>query len=263
MPDGVHITALCPRHDHGAAKEKVGDWDALMQGVFAAAPITAEAQVLVNLGLVHRDSEWHPLWEGCALLVGGGLAVTFGEHLLQPPALIFQWLGLRDRRRIHPALLRAPPEKRRLAHTMFTAKFRDRHATLGLAQDRKDLGFAVSGHPHLNPLMHLAEKYLFPQPPTFGRDYPMARNLASELAPYNIRSNVVAPAVVETAVYNTVLSDEQVKAILPTFNAFHPLGRNGQPGDVAKAILFFASEQSSSNTGTILSVDGGVTAGRV
>jgi NAD(P)-dependent dehydrogenase (short-subunit alcohol dehydrogenase family) len=73
----------------------------------------------------------------------------------------------------------------------------------------------------------------------------------------------VAPAVVETALYNTVLSDEQLKAILPTFNAFHPLGRNGQPGDVAEAILFFASEQSSSITGTILSVDGGVTAGRV
>ncbi len=52
------------QRDYGAAKEKVGDWDALMQGVFAAAPVTAEAQVLVNLGLVHRDSEWQPYWEG-------------------------------------------------------------------------------------------------------------------------------------------------------------------------------------------------------
>ena len=31
-----------------------------MQGVIAAAPVTAEAQLLVNLGLVHRDSEWQP-----------------------------------------------------------------------------------------------------------------------------------------------------------------------------------------------------------
>jgi hypothetical protein len=131
MPDGIHITALCPLHDHGAASEKVGDWDALMQGVFATAPITTEAQVLVNLGLVHRDSEWHPLWEGCALLVGGGLAVTFGEHLLQPSALVFQCLGLRERRRINPALRRPPPEKRRPAHTMFTAKSRDQHAAQG------------------------------------------------------------------------------------------------------------------------------------
>ena len=52
------------QRDYGAAKEKVGDWDALMQGVFAAAPVAAEAQLLVNLGLVHRDSEWQPYWEG-------------------------------------------------------------------------------------------------------------------------------------------------------------------------------------------------------
>ena len=52
------------QRDYGAAKEKVGDWDALMQGVFTAAPVTDEAQLLVNLGLVHRDSEWQPYWEG-------------------------------------------------------------------------------------------------------------------------------------------------------------------------------------------------------
>ena len=53
------------QRDYGAAKEKVGDWDALMQGVFATAPVTAGAQLLVNLGLVHRDGEWFPYWEGC------------------------------------------------------------------------------------------------------------------------------------------------------------------------------------------------------
>lgn len=43
------------QRDYGAAKEKVGDWDALMQGVFAAAPVTADAQVSVR-------SEWK--WSG-------------------------------------------------------------------------------------------------------------------------------------------------------------------------------------------------------
>lgn len=90
----------------------------------------------------------------------------------------------------------------------------------------------------------------------------MVRNLAIELAPLNIRINAVAPAVVETPVYNTFLTDAQVAEVLPTFNAFHPLGRNGQPRDVAEAILFLASDQASWITGTVLPVDGGVTAGR-
>jgi len=48
----------------------------------------------------------------------------------------------------------------------------------------------------------------------------------------------------------------------PTFNAFHPLGRNGQPADVAEAILFLASANASWITGTVLPVDGGVMAVR-
>ena len=42
----------------------VSDWDALMQGVFAhlGAALRTDAQVLVNLGLIHRDGEWQPYW---------------------------------------------------------------------------------------------------------------------------------------------------------------------------------------------------------
>jgi NAD(P)-dependent dehydrogenase (short-subunit alcohol dehydrogenase family) len=90
----------------------------------------------------------------------------------------------------------------------------------------------------------------------------LVHNLALELAGDKIRINAVAPAVVETPLYSTFLTKEQVEKTLPTFNAFHPLGRIGQPGDVAEAILFLASDQSSWITGTILPVDGGVMAGR-
>lgn len=42
----------------------IADWDALMQGVFAALPVKPDAQVLVNLGMIHRDGEWMPYWDG-------------------------------------------------------------------------------------------------------------------------------------------------------------------------------------------------------
>jgi NAD(P)-dependent dehydrogenase (short-subunit alcohol dehydrogenase family) len=90
----------------------------------------------------------------------------------------------------------------------------------------------------------------------------LARNLAIELAPHKIRVNAVAPAVVETPVYSTFLSGADVAKVLPTFNAFHPLGRNGQPEDIAAMILFLASEEASWVTGTTIPIDGGVMAGR-
>jgi NAD(P)-dependent dehydrogenase (short-subunit alcohol dehydrogenase family) len=90
----------------------------------------------------------------------------------------------------------------------------------------------------------------------------LTRNLAIEFATDRIRVNAVAPAVVETPVYNTFMTDEEVREVLPTFNDFHPLGRNGKPADVTSAIVFLASEQADWITGVVLPVDGGVTSGR-
>jgi len=90
----------------------------------------------------------------------------------------------------------------------------------------------------------------------------LTKNLAIELAADNIRVNAIAPGIIETPVFRTFLTDEQVAQVLPTFNAMHPLGRNGQPEDAAEALLFLASEQAKWITGVVLSVDGGVMAGR-
>ena len=87
----------------------------------------------------------------------------------------------------------------------------------------------------------------------------LTRNLAIEFCGSKIRANAVAPAVVETPVYDTFLTPEQRAEILPTFNGFHPLGRNGQPADVVEAILFLAAAEWI--TGVVMPVDGGVTAG--
>jgi NAD(P)-dependent dehydrogenase (short-subunit alcohol dehydrogenase family) len=73
----------------------------------------------------------------------------------------------------------------------------------------------------------------------------LTKNLAIELAPYKIRVNAIAPGVIETPVFNMFLTPEQVAAVLPSFNAMHPLGRNGQPADAAEALLFLASDQAS------------------
>ena len=82
------------QRDYGAAKEKVGDWDALMQGVFAAAPVTADAQLLVNLGLVHRDSEWQPYWEGWVEWMRASGWRRFGWYVWdQGPGLPGDWNG--------------------------------------------------------------------------------------------------------------------------------------------------------------------------
>src|SRR5260370_20716744 len=76
----------------------------------------------------------------------------------------------------------------------------------------------------------------------------LVKNLAIELAPEKIRVNAIAPAVIETPVYDTFLTPEQVKALLPSFNTFHPLGRNGQVADAAEAPLFLASAQARVRT---------------
>ena len=75
----------------------------------------------------------------------------------------------------------------------------------------------------------------------------LTKNLAIELAPYKIRVNAIAPGVIETPVFNAFLTPEQVAAVLPTFKAMHPLGRNGQPADAAEALLFLASDQRASS----------------
>lgn len=81
-----------------------------------------------------------------------------------------------------------------------------------------------------------------------------SRAAAAEGAPHGIRVNVVIPAVVETPATAGMLADE---ASRKNTEKLIPMGRVGQPEELANAILFLASDEASYITGAALPVDGG------
>lgn len=83
----------------------------------------------------------------------------------------------------------------------------------------------------------------------------MTRSLAAEWAPLQIRVNAVAPSLTDTPLAAALLSSEDKKE---GAKKRHPLGRFGEPRDIAAAAVYLLSEQSSWVTGQVLNVDGGM-----
>ncbi|XP_039962009.1 3-oxoacyl-[acyl-carrier-protein] reductase FabG-like [Bactrocera neohumeralis] len=85
------------------------------------------------------------------------------------------------------------------------------------------------------------------------------RCCALDLAPKNVRVNSVNPGVIVTDIHRRLgLSPEELDDYYELAKDKHPLGRVGEPKEVADAIIFFASDSSSFITGATLPIDGGM-----
>ena len=101
-----------------------------------------------------------------------------------------------------------------------------------------------------------------PQVPAYaaskGGVLSLTRNMALDYAPENIRVVAINPGTIDTPMVRTqakAAGDED--AMVETWGRTHPIGRVGQPADIANAAMFLASDQASFITGEYLCVDGG------
>ncbi|MCB0115008.1 MAG: glucose 1-dehydrogenase [Caldilineaceae bacterium] len=87
----------------------------------------------------------------------------------------------------------------------------------------------------------------------------LTQNLAIKYGQYGVRANVICPGTVRTPIWAArVAQDPQ---IFDKLAGWYPLGRVGEPEDIANAALFLASDEASWITGAVLNVDGGLMAG--
>ncbi len=90
---------------------------------------------------------------------------------------------------------------------------------------------------------------------TKGAVLTWTRSLSTELAPEGIRVNTVAPGFIQGTLFHKVHTSRE--SALKTIGAI-PLGRAGNPDDVARAVVFLASEYDGFITGETIDINGGV-----
>lgn len=86
----------------------------------------------------------------------------------------------------------------------------------------------------------------------------LTKSGALEYSAHGVRINAVNPAVIRTPMAEGMAKTRNVEA--DDFSSFHPIGRIGEPDEVAEAVLWLCSDKASFVTGTAMTVDGGFTA---
>lgn len=87
----------------------------------------------------------------------------------------------------------------------------------------------------------------------------LTKNLAVRYGSQGVRANVICPGTIQTPIWQSRLDIDPT--VFDRLAKWYPLGRVGQPDDVAKAALFLASDDAAWITGAVLNVDGGLMAG--
>ena len=87
----------------------------------------------------------------------------------------------------------------------------------------------------------------------------LTKNMAVKYGRFGIRVNAICPGTIRTPIWGPRLEKDPL--IFEKLAKWYPLGRVGEPEDIANAALFLASDEASWITGTILIVDGGLLAG--
>jgi NAD(P)-dependent dehydrogenase (short-subunit alcohol dehydrogenase family) len=142
-------------------------------------------------------------------------------------------------------------------HTNLNAAFFTVNSAAPLLNDNGSIIFSGSVH------NYLGQPGVAAYAATKGGLVSMARSIAADFAPRNIRVNVVAPGAIKTPIWKrgprASASEEDSAKLEKFFSSAVPQGRWGEPEEVAKAVLFLASDDSSYVNAVEPMVDGGVT----
>jgi NAD(P)-dependent dehydrogenase (short-subunit alcohol dehydrogenase family) len=144
-----------------------------------------------------------------------------------------------------------------IVHTNLNGAFFTVNSAAPLLNEKASIIFNGSVH------NYLGQPGLAAYAATKGGLVSMARAIAADLAPRKIRVNVVAPGATKTPIWKrgprANASAEESAKLADFYSSVIPLGRWGEPEELAKAVLFLASDDSSYINAVELMVDGGAT----